>query len=190
MYWKQIFGTITNKMTIIVGLGNPGELYVSSRHNAGWLVLDQLVHSWGLPDFGPKTKFKSLISQSNQVTTCKPQTFMNESGRAVQALTHFYDQVAPFKQLIVLHDDLDLELGSFKLQWATGPKVHNGLASIYQHLGSKEFWHVRLGIDNRQGDRTIPSRNYVLQPFSRAEQPVFQQMAQQVVERLSQFMNH
>jgi PTH1 family peptidyl-tRNA hydrolase len=116
---------------------------------------------------------------------------MNNSGQAVRALLDFFsispDQFSAQSadQLYVIHDDLDIELGQFKLQLGTGPKVHNGLDSIYTHLGTKNFWHVRVGVDARQGDRSMPGKNYLLQPFTADQQLVVAETIDQVAAELT-----
>ncbi len=163
-------------MKFLVGLGNPEESFARTRHNAGFIFLD-----WLAKDFGAKFSFQkkinSLIAKPNsQLILCKPQTYMNRSGLAVQTALNYYGDGSTKQQLcdlVVIHDDLDLSLGKYKLQFGTGPKKHNGLLSIYEQLGSDQFWHLRIGIDHR-GDlrRNIPGENYVLQDFPPLEQAV------------------
>ena len=152
-------------MKVIVGLGNPGSQYVQTRHNAGWLFLDYLGEKLGAPAFSAQKKFSAEISKTSAgLLLVKPQTFMNNSGLAVRQICDFYD-LDPAADLVVAFDDLDLNLGTFKIQTATGPKDHNGLNSIYQHLGTQDFTHLRLGTDAREGERLIPPADYVLQKF-------------------------
>jgi peptidyl-tRNA hydrolase, PTH1 family len=183
-----------NKTNVaLVGLGNNGEQYSKTRHNAGFLFVDYIATLFG-EKFLEKKKLQALVAQksfSTQVfdTTAKdpnvsdygtsnypiqeslylvkPITFMNQSGMAVQAVRSFY-RIQP-KNLFVAFDDLDLELGTVKVAFAKGPKTHNGIASIKQQLGTDQFWHIRIGIDSRTGSRTIPAPNYVLQPMSSQE---------------------
>ena len=119
-------------MKLIVGLGNPGEKYERNRHNVGWLVVDEL-EKLGLKGF----------------KLFKPGGFMNQSGVGVKQWLKKLGEV-DLESLYVVHDDLDIKLGEFKISFGKGPKDHNGLKSVYEQLGSKDFWHVRLGID---GDR-------------------------------------
>lgn len=169
-------------MTIIVGLGNPGSEYTRSRHNAGFLVIEAMLRVTADRDWQvvPGKKFQAEVWQSDDLILAKPQTFMNESGRAVQALLHWY-KVSP-ANLIVAHDDLDLALGMVKLQWAKSPKIHNGINSIVQQLGTTDFWHLRVGVDGRQGDRTMPGAAYVLQQFAAAEKAILQPAIDQAVQ--------
>jgi PTH1 family peptidyl-tRNA hydrolase len=126
----------------------------------------------------------SEVAKNTEYILVKPQTFMNDSGKAVQAALHFF-KVSP-EDLIVVHDDLDIPFGSYKIQKGTGPKAHNGLTSIYLSLGDREFTHVRIGVDNRQGDKSVPPKNYVLQPFSKEEETVLQTVIENVAAQLQQ----
>lgn len=159
-------------MRYLVGLGNPGKEYEQSRHNAGFQCLDYLRESWGWPSFKEGKKFSAALSRQGGLTLCKPLTYMNDSGQAVRSLLHFYESIEDFdfSKLIVAHDDLDLELGQCKVQRGRGPKGHNGLLSLYQQLGTSDFYHLRLGVDSRKGDRSMPSRAYVLQNMQDGEQ--------------------
>lgn len=163
-------------MQYIVGLGNPGAQYQHSRHNVGWQYLEYLRSEVEAPDFSPKAKFHAELSVQSPLVLCKPTTYMNNSGRAVAALVQFYEkdrvntsfQQHAWDNVCVVHDDLDIPLGSCKLQFGTGPKVHNGINSIREYIGT-DFWYLRIGVDGRAGLRTLPGHEYVLQPFLPAE---------------------
>lgn len=127
-------------MKLVVGLGNPGEKYKDTRHNVGFMVIDKL------------KKYKENL---RKVVLVKPKTFMNKSGVVVAKLKRFYK--ISVDDLYVVHDDLDLKLGEYKIQKGVGPKVHNGVSSVEEQLGSKEFWRVRVGVDNRGGRFKIDS---------------------------------
>lgn len=171
-------------MKVIFGLGNPGEQYANTRHNAGFMVLDEYLHRY-LPEnrFSFSSKFYSDLYQDQNVILAKPHTFMNDSGKAVQNLIKFY-KIQDFHDLYVVHDDLDLEVGSYKVQFGTGPKIHNGLLSIYRALGTEDFWHVRVGVDARQGDRTLPGYVYVMQNLSPDEKAGLLALGTKVAEQL------
>ncbi|KUK79384.1 MAG: Peptidyl-tRNA hydrolase [Microgenomates bacterium 39_7] len=186
------------KKTFIFGLGNPGESYEKSRHNVGYQFLDYLRLKLDLESFSKKKKLQSLVSANNQLILVKPQTYMNSSGEALSKTLEFFldENIVTttkndlfLKKLFIVHDDLDLELGSFKIQYAIGPKQHNGLLSIYQHLKTSSFWHVRVGIDSRGGDRTISPDKYVLQNFTSEEQVKIQSVFAQVLQKLSRISN-
>lgn len=192
-------------MYFFVGLGNPGIQYENTRHNVGWLFLDFWQKQHNFPSFNHQSKFKAEISKLDDNFLVKPQTFMNNSGEAVRSVLQFYhkeslnnQQPAPnaipmsfgiaggsiMNSLFVVHDDLDIPFGSFKIQFGTGPKVHNGVNSIRQHLKTDQFWYIRIGVDGRNGQRTMPGHAYVLQAFSTDEKNTNQQVFQDIQTRL------
>lgn len=158
-------------MKTIVGLGNPGEKCRSTRHNVGFLFVDYLRNKLHTPHFKFQTKHNAEITSDSEITLIKPQTFMNQSGIAVQSYLKYYNKQWQdhLNTLFVAHDDLDLTFGTYKIQLAKGPKVHNGLLSLYDHLHSNNFWHIRIGVDGRAGERTQPGSEYVLANFSQTE---------------------
>jgi len=150
-------------MKIIVGLGNPGRKYERTRHNAGFMVVDELAKSLHVDV--SQDKYHAVIGRSRvddeEAVLVKPQTFMNDSGRSVAAvLRGTYTSVA---DLIVVHDELDLPLGAVRIKAGGGHGGHNGLRSIIEHLGSGDFLRVRIGIG-----RPVPGMepaDYVLSPY-------------------------
>ena len=131
-------------MKAIVGLGNPGKKYLLTRHNLGFLVIDALSEEGG----SFKKEHESLVQKtkiaSQSVLLVKPQTFMNLSGQAVRSLLHFYK--IPLEGLIVIHDDKDLEFGSFKFQQKRGSGGHNGISDIEEKLGSNDYARLKMGV--------------------------------------------
>lgn len=176
-------------MNFIVGLGNPGKEYENTRHNLGFMVLDQLAEKLAI-QFTNQKKCQSEVAKQGDTLLVKPQTFMNNSGEAVQSILKYYGNEANLPKELsnvwVVFDDLDLEVGHYKIQLGTGPKIHNGTGSIYTHLKTKNFWHVRVGADFRKGDRSIPATQYVLGKFSDVEQPLLKNVLQAVVSELEQ----
>lgn len=177
-------------MKIIVGLGNPGEKYSKTRHNIGFSVVDQFAKKLGVCSNGfdlSKKTFSRICKTSNYVLL-KPQTFMNDSGRAVRGLLDYYDFNNFFikDDLYVIHDDLDIELGKFKFHFAKGPKIHNGLLSIYDHLKTTGFWHIRVGVDGRGGERREKGSDYVLKEFLENEKEIIDNTVKKIVKELSQ----
>jgi PTH1 family peptidyl-tRNA hydrolase len=132
---------------LIVGLGNPGREYETTRHNVGFRWVDELVRLQNL-SFKSETKFHGMAARGqlhgHEMLLLKPQTFMNVSGRAVGALAQFY-KIEP-AEILVVHDELDLQPGVARLKMGGGHGGHNGLKDIIAHLGSKDFWRLRLGI--------------------------------------------
>lgn len=154
---------------IVAGLGNPGRKYQNTRHNVGFMAVDEL--ALGLEASGWKlvNKFDALTLENREILLIKPQTFMNESGKAVSAAMRFYK--IPLNHLVVIHDDLDIPLGMVKMGFGRGPKVHNGIDSIETQLGSKDFWRIRIGTDNRSFEdrlRVTPT-DYVLKQIEPGE---------------------
>lgn len=163
-------------LKMIAGLGNPGPQYSLTRHNAGFLLIDQLAKKLQV-SWRHNKKDQYLWAEVNLSSTklvlLKPQAFMNQSGEVLKkALSKFPG--FNLANLWVAHDDLDITLGEVKIQFAKGPKIHNGLLSIYQTLG-KDFWHIRLGVDNRNGLRIEAGSEYVLGVLSQDEQTLLQQ---------------
>lgn len=158
-----------NEIKLIVGLGNPGREYESTRHNAGFLWVDELACAHQIA-FKAEHKFHGLAARGSphgrEIFLLKPHTFMNGSGRAVAALAQFYKIAA--QHILVVHDELDLPPGSAKLKLGGGHGGHNGLKDIIAHLGTKDFWRLRIGIGH-PGERVEVS-NYVLNPARREEQ--------------------
>lgn len=168
-------------MWLIVGLGNPGEKYARNRHNIGFLGLEEIAADEPtFPAF--KSKFQGLYSEA-RVNTQKtgllmPLTYMNESGRSVSAAAKFYK--IPAERIIVIHDELDLKPGEVKIKQGGGNAGHNGLKSIQAHLGTPNFWRMRMGIGH-PGQKDQVS-NYVLSDFSNVE---MEGWVEQLLQKLS-----
>ncbi len=159
---------------LIVGLGNPGKNYTLTRHNAGFMFVDELIkQAETLSDWSLERKFQAEIARVKLGTSspwlAKPATGMNLSGRSVQAIAAYY-HIEP-NQIAVAFDDLDIPLGKSKVQFGKGPKVHNGISSIKQLLATDQFWHIRLGIENRtqKGNSGVPGMAYALSNFAPSE---------------------
>lgn len=166
----------------VVGLGNPGKKYSNTRHNAGFILVDKLAQALSVSwKFNPGLQAEIAVDAERGIILMKPQTFMNKSGEAVRGLVKYGGQ---YQALYVLYDDLDVPIGTYKIQYDKGPKIHNGINSIRSALGEALFWHVRLGTDGRNGDKTMPGEEYVLQPFTAEEKPLFEQMITKVAEEL------
>lgn len=153
-------------MKIIVGLGNPGKQYENTRHNAGFLVLDQILKELNISL--DKNKFNAdytiYFHNGEKVLFVKPLTYMNESGTAVQALMDFYD-IDP-NDLLVIHDDLDLPVGKIRIRYQGSSGGQKGMGNIIDHLGTKELKRIRVGISN---NKLIDTKDYVLGKFTKEE---------------------
>jgi PTH1 family peptidyl-tRNA hydrolase len=148
---------------LIVGLGNPGAKYEKTRHNVGWRVIDELAdrHNLGISRSEKRAQTWNGSIQSQRVKLAKPLTYMNRSGESVRSLMDYYN--IPIGNLVVVHDDLDTPFGILRLRKAGGHGGQNGLRSIIQHLGSKEFARLRFGIGRPPG--VMQPVDFVLQPF-------------------------
>ncbi|HCQ31731.1 TPA: aminoacyl-tRNA hydrolase [Candidatus Collierbacteria bacterium] len=167
-------------MKLVVGLGNPGNEYVNTRHNAGFMFVDRFT---GGVRFSLEGKFEALIYRDKDVLLVKPQTFMNESGRAVRKIVDFYK--LGVNDLILVHDDLDLKLGEYKIQKGVGPKVHNGVSSVEASLPDKNFLRLRIGIDNRDNALYSGSgADYVLGKLGKGEQEMLDEIMEEAADEL------
>lgn len=155
-------------LRLIVGLGNPGAEYTETRHNAGFWFCERLARELGV-SFSRESRYHGLVAKCRLAGTdfwlLQPQTFMNRSGQSVQALAHFY-RIAPAEMLVV-HDELDIPPGQLRLKFGGGLGGHNGLKDITSHLGTQDYWRLRIGIGH-PGDRNDVV-NYVLKPPRKEE---------------------
>jgi PTH1 family peptidyl-tRNA hydrolase len=190
---KTALINIMVKTFLVVGLGNPGREYRETRHNIGFMLLNQLAAklkvrfmrmqsralvataTYNSPKIGPYT---------NKIILAKPQTLMNLSGQSVQGLLHFYK--LPLSNLLVAHDDLDLPLGTIRIRPDGGSAGQKGMKSILEHLGTDEFARLRLGIGHPPGQ--MQAHDYVLQDFSRADLIFVQETLSHSVEAVLTFV--
>ena len=206
-------------MKIIVALGNPGTKYEHTRHNAGWLVLDQLVESGKLKVESWEKKFDSEIfvppllnppplgeekdrgaseqvplprgeglGEGGKIILVKPQTFMNESGRAVREICDFY-KIDIKKDLLIVHDDTDLPLGSIRTTNSSSAAGHNGVSDIIEKLGTQDFHRVRIGVESRESRGEMPTDAFVLQNFAPEEtKKLREEVFPKVKEHIDKFL--
>lgn len=177
-------------MKLVVGLGNPGREYQNNRHNAGFMVVDKLA-SQQFPNYKSQItkKFNAEIIQVGEYLLIKPQTFMNNSGEVVREIVNFYKIGSD--ELWVIHDDLDIRLGEYKIQRGVGPKVHNGVNSIETAIGRNDFWRVRVGIDNRpmaSGQWRTAGEEYVLEDFRSDERVILDQVVEKIVSEVEELI--
>lgn len=166
-------------LALLVGLGNPGPRYAGHRHNIGFLAADAIARAHGFPAF--RARFEGQFAEGTlsgvRTLILKPQTYMNESGRAVGAAMRFFKLVP--SEVIVLHDELDLPLGKLRVRQGGGTAGHNGVRSIAAHIGA-EFWRVRLGIGH-PGERTRVL-GHVLGAFTKGEEPLVSALTEAVAD--------
>ncbi len=165
-------------MKLIVGLGNPGQKYKETRHNIGFQVLDCFRKKEGFPCFRMDKKFNGLTSRKEEVTLLKPQTYMNKSGISVSSFSHYY-KVDP-KDILVIHDDADFDLGRVKIDKNRSSGGHNGVQSIINHLSTKNFWRVRFGIstgNKKAGD-------IALQKFPKEKRGLIEKITEKTVKEI------
>jgi PTH1 family peptidyl-tRNA hydrolase len=161
-------------MRLIIGLGNPGDKYEKTRHNAGFMMIDRIKKNYNFPAFEFNKKFEAQISKgaidSKEVLLVKPETFMNNSGETVHAILDFY-KLTP-EDIIVIHDDIDLPLEEYKIATSSGSAGHNGVSDIIEKIGTKDFTRIRIGVANENLRSPIDPADFVLQNFSEEEMKV------------------
>lgn len=178
-----------NKSILLVGLGNPGKEYDLTRHNVGFLALDEFVSKTDeMEDWIAKKNLKCVMSTGrigqNKVIAIKPATFMNLSGEAVQAVASFF-KIHP-DNIVVMHDEIDIDFGQIRLRKGGSPAGHNGIKSVTQHMG-EDYGRIRIGIGPKKPAR-IKSEDFVLQKFPPEEQAQLLNLTREVNAILSEFL--
>lgn len=165
-------------MKLIVGLGNPGVEYAGTRHNIGFDVVDKIVSGkTSSPEVSKK--LNAIVYKLGELILVKPQTFMNLSGNSVKATLDFYK--IELTDLLVIHDDVDLDFGEIKHQYDRGSAGHNGIESIIASLGSKEFHRLRVGVGRPENPK-IETADFVLQKFSKTDDEVVKRLVSRAAE--------
>ena len=172
-----------NALSLIVGLGNPGPEYENTRHNAGFMLVDRLAAQWSA-DWRTERKFFASLAEASvggrRVILCKPRTYMNASGEAVGPVVRFH-QLDPAR-VLVLVDDADLTLGSLRLRAEGSPGGHHGLTSVEQHVGTRGYARLKLGIARpHQAVRDITG--HVLGRFTLEEREIWKRVVDQAVRQ-------
>jgi peptidyl-tRNA hydrolase, PTH1 family len=174
---------------LVVGLGNPGEAYSHTRHNAGFRLVQELARRWNA-SWALERKFNARLAgaerEGKRVLLCEPLTFMNASGMVAQAVGAYY-QVEPARLLVAV-DDADLPLGEIRLRGQGGSGGHHGLESVIEHLGSRDFSRLRMGIGRSAGaGREITG--HVLGRFGAAEQEMFEAVLKRAADQVECWLN-
>jgi PTH1 family peptidyl-tRNA hydrolase len=176
-----------NKTLLIVGLGNPGEEYAGTRHNVGFMCLDEFARKNNFDPWVAKKDLKCELAQATlgdtRVILCKPQTFMNLSGEAVRAVQHFYK--LSNQQTIVVHDELDINFGQLRMRVGGSSAGNNGVKSVSQHIG-EDYGRVRVGIGPKTPEQ-IDTADFVLQDFGKQQQEHLPAMKREVGAILSEY---
>lgn len=185
---------------VLAALGNPGNQYKLNRHNVGFMFVEWLAESEKFENNKAlEVDFLKLsfMSHTDRIVLdiIRPTTYMNESGRSIAKYLNFYKKDAN-KELILIFDDLDLEIGNWKVQREKGPKVHNGVNSVEQYTGTKNFLRIRIGIYNKESrtvdnGEKIAGADYVLQDFTESEKDIlYKQVFPQIKESLALAINY
>lgn len=173
---------------LIVGLGNPGADYAKTRHNAGFLLVEKLAAKWKC-DWANEKKFRARIAKvernGKKILLCEPQTFMNLSGETVGTLTNFYQ--LPLKQILIAVDDADLPVGTIRLRASGSSGGHHGLESIEQHVASREFTRLKIGIGRKDSLREIAG--HVLGKFEKSENELMEKVLERAVNQIENWLD-
>lgn len=171
---------------LVVGLGNPGREYQNNRHNVGFILIDRLLVRLGarMRRMQAKSLVASCRYDESKLILAKPQTYMNLSGQAVKSLSRFYK--IPLEHLLVVHDDLDLPLGTIRIRPGGGPGGQKGIASTIEQLGTQDFCRLRIGIGRPPG-RMDPAA-YVLQDFSKSDLKLLSEVLDHAADAVNTFI--
>jgi PTH1 family peptidyl-tRNA hydrolase len=176
-----------SKKYLIVGLGNPGKKYQNTRHNFGFMVLDELANKLGTSF--RRMQLQSMVTKAHiddkLIILAKPRTFMNRSGNAVRSLANFYH--IPHKNILVIFDDADLDFETIRIRKGGGSSGQKGMTSIIESLGTNEFPRMRLGLGRPPG--RMETADFVLLPFSKSEQEVLPFLLDRAVDAVLTFIN-
>lgn len=185
-------------MKIIIGLGNPGKEYANTRHNIGFEILDALQKEFSFPDFEFNKKFNADISSGDyqpkttnqKLILVKPQTFMNLSGTATRSILDFY-KLAP-EDIIIIHDDIDIKLATFKVATDSRSAGHNGVQNIIDQLATQKFTRLRIGVGDITTDEEIACRlgahDFVLGKFSQEENKKISEIMPDVISEIKKLL--
>jgi PTH1 family peptidyl-tRNA hydrolase len=164
-------------MNIIIGLGNPGEQYKNTRHNVGFMAIDKFAEENNFPEFKLQKKFGAEISETENIILAKPQIFMNESGKSVQKIIKNKE----VKDIIIIHDDVDLPVGKIKIVKERGSAGHKGVESIIKSVGNENLIRIRIGI---APEKEIEAQKIVLKNFSPEEKNAISDAIQKTIQAI------
>lgn len=186
---KMYYSVGLNKTILLVGLGNPGKEYDLTRHNVGFMCIDEFVsRTEEMEDWISKKSLKCSVSTGRigeaRVLAIKPTTFMNLSGEAVAAVVNFYKVTGD--QIVVLHDELDIDFGQIRLRVGGSSAGHNGIKSVSEHIG-EDYGRIRIGVGPKK-PASIKSEDFVLKKFSKEETAQLSNLAQEVNAIISEYI--
>lgn len=172
-------------MKLIVGLGNPGKEYANTRHNVGFMVIDELLKKFGNTNL--KEKFNGLFCEldimRDKCIFLKPQSYINLSGEVINKYVNYYD--IKLEDIIIINDDMDLELGKYKLKPSGSSAGHNGLKNIEQNLRTDEYKRLKIGISS---DKNIEAKSYVLGNFNKDEKIILKEVIKKATEIIEDYL--
>lgn len=170
-------------MKLIIGLGNPGIQYEKTRHNLGWRIVERLSRELEASEWKMDMRFNAFVSEcffnNEKIIFAKPQTFMNNSGIAVKSIANYYK--IPTKNILIIHDEIDLPLGEIKVQKNRGAAGHNGVKSVIEHLKTKDFIRIRIGIKSAK-EKILETEKFVLQNFTDEEEKIIKKEIKRAVQ--------
>ncbi len=176
-------------MKLIIGLGNPDKKYQNTRHNLGQKIIKEYVETLHATSLTIKPNLSSQIYETGQGSDktifAIPTEYMNNSGLSVQKISNFY-KISP-SDIYVIHDDLDLSVGEYRLQFDRGPAGHNGIKSIIENINTQQFNRLRIGIGKPQNN--IPTEDYVLQPFSKEESDIINSVIPEIFKKINDLLS-
>ncbi|MDD6224497.1 MAG: aminoacyl-tRNA hydrolase [bacterium] len=171
-------------MKLIVGLGNPGREYENTRHNIGFFIIDKFANKLGI--LITKSKFNGLYGETSirgeKVILLKPQSYINLSGEVIRKFVDFYK--ISISDILIIHDDLDLNVGVYKIKQRGSSGGHNGLKNIEIHLGTQEYKRIKIGISN---NKNIDTKDYVLGKFSKEDQEKLTEIQEVILQILEDY---
>ncbi len=191
-------------MILIIGLGNPGEKYKNTRHNIGFRIIDKFSKRNNFPEFEISQKFKSLITEKTlshkKIIIAKPQTFMNESGKAVRKIINYRlpivnkTSINKFsnENLIIIHDDIDIVLGKIRISQEKNSAGHKGIESIIKEIGTKNFTRFRVGIKTASSEQrtanNIDVEKFVIQKFRKDEEEIIGGVIEKTIDAIAMYL--
>lgn len=189
----RILNKKTVCMSLIIGLGNPGKQYAKTRHNVGFMAVNALHETlieYDINDWQLSKKFNAKVSgctiKGEKIILAKPMTFMNASGQSAELIARFYK--IPARDMVVVHDDKDLPLGAVKVQKNRGGGGHNGVQSIIDHIGTKGFTRVRIGIASENKKKMQDTAKFVLGKFGMFEKKLLEEAIHASVEAVKRIL--